>query len=71
MSDEHIVRMVTVNGARALGLGGQAGELAPGAFADLATLPYAGTLAEVWEAVVRHRGPVAASMVDGEWTWRS
>jgi len=71
LSAKHIVSMVTVNGARALGLGGQTGELAPGAFADLAMLPYAGTLAEVWEAVVQHRGPVAASMVDGEWAWRS
>lgn len=35
MSGRRILRMATLNGARALGLAGRAGELSPGAFADL------------------------------------
>jgi cytosine/adenosine deaminase-related metal-dependent hydrolase len=62
-----IVRMGTVNGARALGLAGQAGELTPGAFADLIAIPCSGKAPECWDAVVQHRGDVAASMIDGEW----
>ena len=62
-----ILRMATVNGARALGLAGQVGELSPGAFADLIAVPYAGKIPGCWEALVHHRGDVAASMIDGQW----
>lgn len=62
-----IIEMATVNGARALGQAGQIGELSPEALADLIALPFAGSLEECAAAVVQHRGPVAASMIDGEW----
>jgi aminodeoxyfutalosine deaminase len=65
LSARRIVEMATANGARALGLAGQVGELAPRGFADLVALPYAGTFRGTWEAVVQHRGPVVASMIDG------
>ena len=62
-----IVRMATLNAARALGLAGQAGELIEGAFADLIAIPFSGRTAGVWDAVVQHRGDVAASLIDGQW----
>ena len=62
-----IVRLVTVNGARALGLAGQIGELSPNTLADLIALPFAGNPTEVYDAVVYHSGDVAASMIDGRW----
>ncbi|HXJ76739.1 MAG TPA: amidohydrolase family protein, partial [Candidatus Dormibacteraeota bacterium] len=62
-----IVRMATLNGARALGRSGDLGELSPNALADLIVLPFAGRPAEVADAIVHHRGPVAAVMVGGQW----
>jgi cytosine/adenosine deaminase-related metal-dependent hydrolase len=62
-----ILQMATLNGARALGLGGQIGELAAGCLADLILLPFAGKVAEVYDGVLHHTGEVAASMIDGQW----
>jgi cytosine/adenosine deaminase-related metal-dependent hydrolase len=62
-----ILKMATMNGARALGLDGQVGELSPNAFADLIAIPYAGSLAGVYKSVVNHQGGVAASMIGGTW----
>jgi cytosine/adenosine deaminase-related metal-dependent hydrolase len=67
LSARRIVGMVTLSGARALGMGGQIGELAEGAFADLIVLPFAGKLADIYDAVLDHPGDVAASMIDGQW----
>ena len=69
LGPKRILEMATVNGARALGFGGQVGEISKRAFADLVAIPYAGPQAEVWEAVVNHCGPVVASMIDGEWVF--
>jgi len=62
-----VLAMATVNAATALGMKGMIGELAPKAFADLIAIPYSGKIAASCEAVVSHRGNVAASMIDGEW----
>jgi cytosine/adenosine deaminase-related metal-dependent hydrolase len=62
-----ILRMATLNGAQALGLTGRLGEISPGAFADLITIPCREKLADVLEAVLHHRGEVSASMVGGKW----
>ena len=67
LSARRIVRMATLNGARALGLAGQAGELAEGAFADLVAVPFAGKVADIHDGVLHHQGDVAASMIDGRW----
>jgi cytosine/adenosine deaminase-related metal-dependent hydrolase len=67
LSARKIVRMATLNGARALGLSGQIGELAEGSFADLVALPFAGKVADTYDGVLRHTGDVAASMIDGQW----
>lgn len=68
VAPQQIIRMATMNGARALGLRGQVGELRPKAFADLIALPFTGEAADSYEAVLAHTGPVTAGMIDGEWT---
>jgi len=62
-----ILRMATLNGARALGLGGQIGELTAGCLADLIALRFTGEVADIYEGVLHHTGDVAASMIDGQW----
>ncbi len=67
LSARSILRMATLNGARALGLQGQIGEFAPGASADLIAVPFAGKTADVYDAILHYVGDVAASMIDGQW----
>jgi len=67
VSATEILRMATVNGARALGMGGKTGELSPGTFADLIAVPFAGKIADVHDDVVHLTSTVSASMVDGSW----
>ena len=67
VSPLEILHMATVNGARALGLAGQIGELSKNADADLIAVPFAGKIAGVHEALLQHSGSVSASMIDGQW----
>ena len=67
VSPVDILRMATMNGARALGLAGEAGELSKNACADLIAIPFDGKLGDVHEAVIAHNGNVSASMIDGRW----
>jgi aminodeoxyfutalosine deaminase len=67
ISAENILQMATVNGARALGLTGQAGELSENAFADLIAIPSAGNVADIYETVLHHASTISAGMVDGKW----
>ena len=67
---EQILRLTTVNGAHALGLGGKAGELAKGAFADVIALTFTGKTSQLHDAILAHSGPVAASLIDGQWSVR-
>jgi cytosine/adenosine deaminase-related metal-dependent hydrolase len=62
-----ILRMATVNGARALGLAGRIGELSPNALADLIATPFTGKTSKAVEAVVQFSGRVSASMIGGQW----
>jgi len=62
-----LLRWSTVNSAAALGLAGRAGEIRPGAFADLIAVPFAGKMRQVQETVIQHAGPVSASMIGGRW----
>ena len=64
---QRILRMVTTNAARALGLHGKVGEISPAAWADIITIPFTGKRSEVHEAVLNHSGNVAASMIKGQW----
>ncbi len=67
VSPAEVLRMATVNGARALGRRGQIGELRPNAFADLIAIPASGKHEEACETVLAHDGPVLLSMIDGRW----
>jgi cytosine/adenosine deaminase-related metal-dependent hydrolase len=67
LSAREILQMATINGARALGLAGQVGELSEDALADLIAIPATTPRSEAFEAVLYHAGPVAASMIDGRW----
>jgi len=67
VSPAEILRMATVNGAKALGMAGQIGELSRNAFADLIAIPFAGKKADIYDAVMHHASTVSASMIDGQW----
>ena len=67
ISAEEILRMATVNGARALGLAKKIGELSPGTSADLIAIPSSDKPASIYETVLAHPGNVTASMIEGRW----
>jgi cytosine/adenosine deaminase-related metal-dependent hydrolase len=67
ITPEEILKMATVNAARALGLAGKIGELSAGALADLIAIPFSGPPAKVHEAVLQHTGNITASMIAGRW----
>lgn len=67
VAPERILQMTTLNGARALGMAGQIGELSPGAFADVIAIPFNGETSAAFEAVVRHRGHVSTALIHGQW----
>jgi 5-methylthioadenosine/S-adenosylhomocysteine deaminase len=67
LSPERILKMATMNGARALGQAGTIGEISRGAAADLIALPMGGASSDVFESVIHHAGEVTASMIGGEW----
>jgi cytosine/adenosine deaminase-related metal-dependent hydrolase len=66
-SPENILQMATLNGARALGMTKQIGELSENAFADLIAIPYEGKMTDIYETVLHHADHVAATMIDGQW----
>lgn len=70
LSPKTILQMATLNGAQALGLSGQIGEITPGVFADLIAIPFAGKMSALHATVLQHTGDVAASMIDGQWAIR-
>jgi len=67
ISPAEILRMATVNGAKALGRAGQIGELSENALADVIAIPFAGKNADIYDAVVHHASTISASMIDGQW----
>ncbi|HTY87781.1 MAG TPA: amidohydrolase family protein [Candidatus Acidoferrum sp.] len=67
LSAAGILRMATVNGARALGFAGQIGELTVNALADMIVIPARAGTAEACAAVLAHSGPVSAVMIGGKW----
>jgi cytosine/adenosine deaminase-related metal-dependent hydrolase len=69
LSPRKLLEMVTLNPARALGMGKRIGELSVGAYADLIAIPFTGRRSGGYEAVVQHPGTVRASMIDGKWAF--
>lgn len=67
VSSESIVRMGTMNGARALGMAKRIGQISKGAFADLIAFPGKAAPKDAYDAVLEHSGDVAASMIAGRW----
>jgi cytosine/adenosine deaminase-related metal-dependent hydrolase len=67
LSPETILPMATVNGAHALGMAGQIGELTPGALADMIAIHFTGKVADANAAALHHTGNVSATMIDGQW----
>jgi cytosine/adenosine deaminase-related metal-dependent hydrolase len=67
LSPKTILRLATLNGARALGRTGLIGQLSSGAMADLIALPVSAKADHLPEAVLEYHGPLAASMIDGQW----
>jgi cytosine/adenosine deaminase-related metal-dependent hydrolase len=67
VSAEEILRMVTINGARALKMSEKIGELSSGSFADLIALPFRGDTSEAYDAALHHEGKISASLIDGRW----
>jgi aminodeoxyfutalosine deaminase len=71
LSPMDILRLATVNGARALGRAGQIGELTKNALADLIVIPARAKTGDAAEAVLNHAGDVSAAMIDGKWAFQS
>ncbi len=67
LSCKRILEMATINGARALHQWPAIGRLGPGASADLIAIPFTGRFSTAGDAVLAHKGPVVASMIDGCW----
>jgi len=64
---ETIFQMATVNGAKALGLAGRAGELSPGSFADLIVLPWQGPPRRALEETLAAPTDLRRRMIAGRW----
>jgi cytosine/adenosine deaminase-related metal-dependent hydrolase len=69
LSPDEVLRMGTVGSAQAMGLTGRVGEIIPGAWADLAAIPFHGSLTDAAAAWVHHGGPVGATLIHGRWEW--
>ncbi len=67
ISPREILRMATLQGARALGLAGRTGELSNNTAADVIAIPAGTVLSNPYDTVLAHTGPVLASLIGGRW----
>jgi len=65
VAPETVLEMATLNPARAIGMGGRLGEIAPGAEADLIAIPHPGPARDLHGAILAHPGPVDWVMAGG------
>ena len=65
VAPERLLKMATLNPAKAIGLGGKLGEISVDAEADLIAIPYTGPAENVHDAILQHPGPVDWTMVGG------
>ena len=63
---ETIVRMVTVNPARALVRPADLGQLSPNARADMIALKYTGSLNDAWSALLQPKPQLLATIINGK-----
>jgi cytosine/adenosine deaminase-related metal-dependent hydrolase len=61
-----LVKMVTLNPARALGQSNSLGKIASGFLADAIAIPYSGSAEKVHDAIVENRSSVEWMIVDGK-----
>jgi cytosine/adenosine deaminase-related metal-dependent hydrolase len=66
-SPQTILKMATINSARALGLNRKIGELSGFSAADLIAIPFAGKISDAEATAVNFQGRVRASMIAGTW----
>jgi cytosine/adenosine deaminase-related metal-dependent hydrolase len=66
LSPKQLVEMVTVNPARAIGLGRSLGQIRPGHLADAISIPFRGGYRSIYEEIIDYRGKVLWMMVDGK-----
>lgn len=64
ITSEHLVKSVTTLPAKALGMSGKLGVVAPGAYADLIALPYRGE-GPVYDAIVANPNSIQWLMLEG------
>jgi cytosine/adenosine deaminase-related metal-dependent hydrolase len=62
---ENILRMVTMNAARALMRSGELGQLSPNAFADMIALEYTGSIEDARSALLQSKPRLVATMING------
>ena len=62
---EDILQMATANGAAAMRLENELGQIKDGFMANMTMIPFGGTLSEVPEMILQHRGPVEMLMIAG------
>jgi cytosine/adenosine deaminase-related metal-dependent hydrolase len=66
LSSEQILRMVTVNPARAIGMHGRIGELAPGAEADMIAIPATAGPDSIYDELLSTRPPIDWMLIHGQ-----
>jgi cytosine/adenosine deaminase-related metal-dependent hydrolase len=67
VSATDILRMCTLNAARALKQCGRMGELTPDAKADMIAIPWSGGVSGALDAILDFDGDVMTSMINGRW----
>jgi aminodeoxyfutalosine deaminase len=65
VSSEEVIDMVTRRPARAIGMSGKLGEIAPGAHADLIAVPYSGAIRDAFDALIANSSAINWMMVGG------
>ena len=66
LSPEEILRMVTVNSARALRLADKVGQIRPGMFADLIAIPFTHSPKNIFDEIVAFEESVSWMMIEGK-----
>lgn len=65
LMSEDILQMATANGAAAMRFENELGQIKDGFMANMTMIPFDGTLSEVPEMILQHRGPVEMLMIAG------